>query len=405
MGCGICYEAFRDVLRAGILQLQGTLEHGHQPGPSLTRPTDDLGSTGQSVGPPPSPGWLESLFGLDTLDWLSGRGPETDVAISSRVRLARNLSRHSFPSAASAETLETVLKEVASAVATRQPNWTLFPMSSLSERQAALLRERHLISTSAVPDSRGRGFASLPAGLHSLVINEEDHLRFQTLRSGLSLSDSLGELSEIAANMESHLGFASSAQLGYLTSCPSNLGTGLRASVLLHLPALAWFEALPEVVRKVARVGGLTLRGLHGEESPLECPFIQLSNQVTLGRSEAELVASVESVARSLIDWERRARSSLRDALPPRLEDTIWRAWGALGHARLISAEEAVELLGLVRLGLMLGLLPDQGGAKLASRLLVGMGDGHLEEMTGQSLSARQAEAARAEYLRRAHES
>jgi protein arginine kinase len=339
---------------------------------------------------------------LDTLDWLSGCGAETDVAISSRVRLARNLSRHSFPSAAKAETLETVLKEVTSAVTTRLPNWTLLAMASLSQGQTALLRERHLISSSPVPDSRGRGFASLKAGLHSLVINEEDHLRFQTLRSGLSLDGSLDELSKIAVSMESLLGFARSPQLGYLTTCPSNLGTGLRASVLLHLPALAWFEALPEVVRKVACVGGLTLRGLHGEESPLECPFIQLSNQVTLGRSEAELVASVESVARSLIDWERAARTSLRDSLPPQLEDTVWRAWGALGHARLISSEEAVELLGLVRLGVLLDLLPNRGGAKLASRWLVGMGDAHLEGIAGQPLSARQAEAARADYLRKA---
>jgi protein arginine kinase len=399
VGCGVCYEAFRDVLRAGIMSLHGSLQHG-QPkavcGRLFRAPAPQALMAGD---------WLESLFGLCSLEWLSGQGPDSDVALSTRLRLARNLSRHAFPSAAEQETLESVLEQVWAALDSLLPHWLKLSPGDLQGTTGALLAERHLLATAHQERAAVVGFASLPGGRESLIVNEEDHLRLQTLRSGLALGPALDDLLGSAAALERALGFAHSERLGYLTACPSNLGTGLRASVLLHLPALAWYQALPEVMRKVARAGGLTLRGLHGEESPLESPFLQLSNQVTLGHAEAELVANVESVASSLIAWERRARGSLLQSRREALEDSVWRAWGLLEHARLIGPEEAVEQLSLVRLGCLLGILPRQAGPpERAIRLLIGMGEAHLQRgddrRNGAALDPARWEAERASYLR-----
>lgn len=391
VGCGICYEAFRDVLRAGIHQLQGTVEHG-QPRPALAGPRPAAAGRNES----PGQDWLERLFGPEALDWLSGLGPEADVALSSRLRLARNLNRHPFPEAATPATLQAVFAAVETALQAHPNSWTVVAPPRLGTAETGLLRERHLLDSGQALAAKGGG-----AGL-SLVINDEDHLRLQSLRSGLGLSRSLPEILDLAAQLEPSLQFAASPELGYLTACPSNLGTGLRASVLLHLPALAWFEALPEVLRKVARVGGLTLRGLHGEESPVQSPFLQLSNQITMGRAETDLTNAVESVARSLVDSERRARANLLASHRAELEDAVWRARGLLTHARLLSADEAVELLGMLRLGCLCDLLPEPSGARLALRLLIETGDAHLAWRCGQPLSPRQLEAARADLLREA---
>jgi protein arginine kinase len=388
VGCGICYQAFRDVLRAGIRQLQGTLEHSQ---PCEVVANTCLVAPGSPPAAPP-PDWMEQLFGLPVLEWLSDSGPEADVAISSRLRLARNLSRHPFPEAASPEIQRQVLQAVGG---TLDAGWTLIGPEQLGPSEAALLRERHLLGG-------GQALAATPGGRFSLVINEEDHLRLQSLESGLRLSATLPELRSLGRRLEARLDFARSPELGYLTACPSNLGTGLRASVLLHLPALAWFEALPEVLRKVAGVGGLTLRGLHGEESPLDSPFLQLSNQVTLGRAEADLTGAVESVALSLIGSERRARARLLASQRAELEDAVWRAWGLLTHARLLSPQEALQQLGLLRLGYLCRLLPSPAQQPNPVQLLIGCGDAHLEWRQNQNASSSQSESTRADYLRAA---
>ena len=384
------------MLRISIVGLHGTDYHGiaatppRPPGRRLARPAGSLRPAE----------WLENLFGLHTLDWLSG-GADSDVAISTRVRLARNLATHPFPSVASEQAREEVFIRAERAIQAVLPEWVVLSMRDLGEAQAALLRERRLLSPGLSAGSLGAGLAGRPGGRDSVMINEEDHLRLQTLRPGLDLESSLQSVLGLAHGLEESLSFARCRQLGYLTTCPSNLGSGLRASVLLHLPALAWARAMPEVVRKVGGAGGLTLRGLYGEESAVESPFLQLSNQVTLGQDEETLVQSVTTVANSLVAWERRARVRLLADHREALEDAVWRAWGALRHARLMSAEEAVELLSLLRLGQLTGVLAEPRESASAMRLLVGCGDGHLEAAAGQSLSVSELEAARATYLRR----
>ena len=410
-GCGICYEAFRDVLRNGILQLQGTVVHGRptkmraptEPVPFIKRTS--LTDPDHAAWLPRRGDWLESLFGLDRLDWVAGQGgPESDVVICSRLRLARNLSRYNFPSMASGESSRAVRVQTVAAAQALLPDWVAVGLAELSTAQIGLLRERRLLPADSVSNQPVDSQPSereliAPAGAAcSILVNEEDHLRLQSLQPGLSLTTSLSVLMQTAAGLESTLEFASSPELGYLTSCPSNLGTGLRASTLLHLPALAWFQALPEVASKVARVGELTLRGLHGEESLPQAAFLQLSNQVTLGRSEDELLEKVQSVTTSLVSWERRARAKLLESHRLEVEDAVWRAWGMLSHARLMSHDEALEALGLVRLGILLGFLP----GKSVVRLLVACGDAHVDWRAGATLSARETDSLRAAFLRAA---
>ena len=410
-GCGICYEAFRDVWRAGILQLQGTTVHSRSPqmgGPAEPAPLARkpfAGEPAYAASLPCGGDWLESLFGLDRLDWLAGQGgPEADIVISSRLRLARNLSRYNFPSVASRESSRAVRIQTVAATQALLPNWVAVGLSELSTAQTGLLRERRLLPADSALHRPANGQDCereliAPGGAaFSILVNEEDHLRLQSLQRGLSLTTSLSVLMETAAELESVLGFATSPELGYLTTCPSNLGTGLRASTLLHLPALAWFQALPEVASKVARVGELTLRGLHGEESLPQAAFLQLSNQVTLGRSEDELLEKVQSVTASLVSWERRARAKLLDSHRLEVEDTVWRAWGTLSHARLMSHDEALEALGLLRLGVLLGFLPERN----VVRLLVACGDAHVEWRSGATLSAQETDSLRAAFLREA---
>ncbi len=201
VGCGICYEAFRDVLRTGILELQGASEHGQA----------------RSVGIPPERGsapelprgaqWLESLFGLSQLRWLSESGPHSDVIISSRLRLARNLSRHTFPGAASTETLQAVREETVAAARDRLPQWLVVGLADLRQGEAALLRERHLLAGETRPESE---LIALRGAELSILVNEEDHLRLQTLSSGLSLTPSLAPLLGVANELETVLDFATS---------------------------------------------------------------------------------------------------------------------------------------------------------------------------------------------------
>lgn len=400
VGCSLCYEAFGDVLRAGILRLQGSLHHvGEAPASEALRSQRQAPLSHPLRALSRQSNWEDGLT-LTELAWLSGSGPDGDVAVSSRLRLARNLRGEPFPTAAQESELEALGDRVRAALSARRPHWRQLSVSSLEPLQAQRLRERHLFSSASEPASLG--FASAAGATESLVINEEDHLRFQAMRSGLCLASSFNELSPTVTELAGDLDYAYHAELGYLTSCPTNLGTGLRASVLLHLPALAWFEALPQVVREAARAGGLTLRGLHGEESPLDGPFLQLSNQITLGRSHNELIAHVETVARTVIAWERQARRSLQRSSPQELEDAVWRSWGTLAHARLIERRESLELLSLVRLGTLAGLLPEQSAASSALRLLIGSGAAHLQSHAAKELGRRELAVARARYFRRA---
>jgi protein arginine kinase len=231
------------------------------------------------------------------------------------------------------------------------------------------------------------------------MLNEEDHLRLQSLHSGLSLDGAYGEVDRLDAELGQRLPFAFHPEFGYLTSCPTNVGTGLRASVLIHLPGLVLTKEISKVLQGLAQVG-LTYRGLYGEGSEFVGNFFQLSNQTTLGKSEAELLDHLGKMVRQVIDYEEQARQVLLRDAPTIMEDKVWRAFGLLRYARSLSFEEAINLLSGVRLGVGMGLIPGVGMYTL-NKLLVYTQPAHLAVAHGATPSDPELPIRRAEYVRR----
>ena len=388
VGCGNCYDAFGDLLSSSIERLHGSRLHPRAtPTPGLMPP---------SVLP--NRPFEEFDLDLDHLAWLS-HSSKDEVVISSRLRLARNLAGYAFPDCAQEKSLEEVRHRVFQAISDIEPGWGRLFLEDLSSREKRCLLERHLLTPGSLQSSCP-GLACSPLGRLAVLINEEDHLRLQSLSPGFNLTRDLPELERLTESLERSLNFCQHARYGYLTACPSNLGSGLRASVLLHLPALSWLEALPEVARKVTGIGGLLLRGPYGESSPLGSPFLQLSNQVSLGRQNRDLVSKVETAARLLIDWEKQARAQLQQHHIERIEDAVWRAAGLLSHAQLLDHTEFLEQVSLFRLGQLLGRLPVPTKQPSLARLLVESRPSHLgtQDKTNSSSDRLRARWARKQF-------
>lgn len=299
----------------------------------------------------------------NALPWLAATGPWADLVVSTRVRLARNLAQVPFGGRNSAQERERVLQAVGVAAAD-SPSLaaaTVHRLDALSETGRLWLQECQLMSRElAGIDGSGSvraGAALLVGGAVGLMVNEEDHLRLQALQSGFALDQAFAEVERADRELGARLSFAFHPEFGYLTACPTNVGTGLRASVLIHLPGLVFTREIAKVLQGLAQVG-LTYRGFYGEGSEVLGNLFQLSNQTTLGQSEAELLDHLGRLVRQVMDCEMQARTVLRRDASAMLEDRIWRAWGLLQHARTLTFEELIELLSGVRLGVSLGLLP-----------------------------------------------
>lgn len=312
--------------------------------------------------------------------WLDASGPEADLVVSTRVRLARNLAGHRFWGRNGSEEREEILTKVQTAVEAipqfSEGRW--HRMDRLAPGSRRWLHEQQLVSREHAAldqvDHPRTAAALLVAGPRAIMVNEEDHLRIQAMVSGFDLRHSSAVAAEANRELGERISFAFDPDFGYLTGCPTNVGTGLRASVLIHLPALVATGEIGKVLHGIAQMG-LTHRGLWGEGSRAEGHLFQLSNQTTLGRSEPELIDHLERVVREVIAHERRARTVLRGV--PMIEDRVGRAWGVLRHARLLEVGEMVDLLGGVRLGVGLGVLPAVPMHNL-NRLLVLGQDAHL---------------------------
>lgn len=294
--------------------------------------------------------------------WLDASGPDADIVISTRSRLARNLAGFRFSSrndALERENILTALSRVVDLTPSVGGAGTWHRLDRMPPRTRRWFFERHLISREHAAlhqaDHPRSGAAVWVAESRSMMVNEEDHLRIQSLVSGLNLDRAGLQTSELGREIGERLRYAFTPRFGYLTSCPSNVGTGLRASVLIHLPGLAATGELGKILQGIAQMG-LTHRGFWGEGSEAEGNLLQISNQKTLGQDETDLAAHLERVVREVIRHERGARASLQGVVAA--EDMVCRAWGTLRHARLIGVEEMMELLGHVRLGVGLGVLP-----------------------------------------------
>ncbi len=333
--------------------------------------------------------------------WLDASGPESDVVLSTRVRLARNLSGETFPCCSSDEEAERVRERVLSAVSKCNylTNALVLLMEDVDAVTRRVLVERHLISAAFAEDGAGRAAVAGERELISAMVNEEDHLRLQCIRSGLAPVDAWRLVERIDSELERNLHYAFSSDWGYLTACPTNVGTGIRVSVLTHLAGLSRTGRIAQVLKSISKLG-LSVRGFYGEGSAAQGGFFQVSNQTTLGQSEEDIANTVERVAGQLVNLEHEARGELTRTDEHRLEDEIWRARGILANARMITSSEVMDLASSLRLGVALGIIDAPDMAAL-NRLLVVTQPGHLGRTRGETPSARERDVARADLVRR----
>jgi len=325
-----------------------------------------------------------------------GEGP----VVSSRVRLARNLADRTFPARASAEDCREVWEEVASVCLNPELDFVAFDMGAITEMDKSLLFERHLISPELAEKNEACGVFVAPDESLAVMVNEEDHLRIQSIRPGLDLRGARREADRLDDALEAHLSYAFSSKLGYLTSCPSNVGTGMRASVMLQLPGLSLLEEIEPIVNGLSKIG-LAVRGLWGEGSEATGYMFQVSNQITLGKREEDIVAHLEQIVRELIEHEANARARLMEERALMVEDFVSRAVGTLSNARMMSSNEALSLLSALRLGVDLGMVKCVSRREV-DRLFVAMQPAHLQRREACDLSeSDKRDEVRASVLRR----
>ncbi len=334
-------------------------------------------------------------------EWLCGIGPMHDVVVSSRVRLARNLAGMPFLSKCDARQKSEILEKLRIAIMACDlgEKLTYVDVARATPLDRELLTERHLISRQHAASDSPRGVIISDNETVSLMINEEDHLRMQVLRSGLQLNEAFDEIFRIDAALEKVLNYAFSSRYGYLTACPTNVGTGLRVSVMLHLPALKLTGELDRALR-AARDMKLAVRGLYGEGTDSLGDFFQISNQITLGRSEKDIVEEFLSViVPELLNYERKARQALMAHDATDIEDKIFRALAILQSARKITSKETMYRLSMIRLGVHLGKITSFD-LKAVNELSLLAQPAHLQKILGREIQDEERQKVRADFLR-----
>lgn len=332
-------------------------------------------------------------------EWLRGTGPESDIVMCSRIRLARNLADFAFTNRASRAEKTEIERTVRAALEKLGLELSYFSLADLGPLERQLLVERQLVSRELAAGEGPRGVSVGPAENLSVMVNEEDHLRIQVMHSGFSLGDVWERINQLDDRLEEHLNYAFSPQLGYLTACPTNVGTGIRVGVMLHLPALVHTKQIDKVFRALHKIN-LTVRGLYGEGTQADGDFYQISNQQTLGKSERELIRNLSEVVPQILTYERQARNELVNQRRQVLHDQVSRAYGVLKTAHTITSSETMSLLSSVRLGINLGLIDDLE-IPTVNELFIHTQPAHLQKLQGSSLEVDERNVARAAYLRR----
>lgn len=335
--------------------------------------------------------------------WMDGSGPVANIALSSRVRLARNIDALPLPHIAGDEPGEKILAIARNAVADLKRRGTVGPLdfvllSEISPLERQLLVEKHLISPALLQSSSRSAIAVNQEGTVSIMVNEEDHLRVQCLQSGLQPEEAWQTCSLIDDALEEKIDYAFDAEIGYLTACPTNVGTGIRASVMLHLPALVLIGQAGRVLGPVGQLG-LAVRGLYGEGTEVSGNIFQVSNQITLGHTEEEIIENLVGVTQQIIEQENAARQALLQSGRLKLEDRVWRSYGILSRARILSSAEAMRLFSDIRLGMDLDLIPDVSLTTL-NEMLVLIGSAYLQKTAGVQMTSADRDVRRAAVVR-----
>lgn len=322
------------------------------------------------------------------------------VVLSTRVRLARNLDAYAFPGWAKPEVRREIADLCMEVIGKLTPMKTgvAVKIEDLSDLEKQILYERHLISRELMSSKGGSGALVSKDQSCVIMINEEDHLRIQVLRNGFNFKRAWSAIDALDTAIEAKLTYAFSRKLGYLTACPTNLGTGIRASAMMHLPALTLANQMEKVVRAVNQLG-IAVRGLFGEGSDASGSVFQISNQTTLGESEQEIIKRLSSVLNTVIEQEMNARAKLFESDKPKILDKIGRALGALRHSYVITSSESMNLLSLIRLGIDLEVFPQEHRA-LVDRLLIECQPGHIQYSSKKKIDAGERDILRAAQLR-----
>lgn len=338
---------------------------------------------------------------LQHSEWMK-ENPKTPVVLSSRIRLARNLEGIPFPMSLTQEGSQDVEEKVASylrGISIENEKLKYYGLMDLSSIEQYVLIEKHLISPALVESRGSRGVAINEDHRISVMVNEEDHLRIQVLLSGNQLREAYSLASIMDDQLEENLDIAYREAIGYLTACPTNVGTGMRASVMVHIPALVMVNRAQQMLGALNHLG-LAVRGLYGEGSQAFGHIYQVSNQITLGKSEEDTITHLEAVTRQIIEQEVHAREGLMENARINLEDKVWRARGTLENARLLSSEDALQCLSLDRLGVDLGILPPH--KQSFSTLMVETLPASLQYILDKELLPEQRDGERANLVRKA---
>ncbi len=317
--------------------------------------------------------------------WMEADGPLQDVILSSRARLARNVSGLHFPDRMTQADQAALIEQVGSAVAKMGGSWGYFPVSEVAPVDLQVLMEKHLVSPQFLQGELQRALAIRQDEAAALMVNEEDHVRIQAFSPGLDVEPALATALEVDDGLENELDWAVDSRRGYLTACPTNLGTGLRISVMAHLPGLVLSESIGHLLQALAQAR-VAVRGIYGEGTSALGELFQISNQVTLGEDEQALAEGVRKVAEQVVEQERQARKRLAAEQMPRIQDRVWRAKGILENARLLSADEAIAQISALRLGVEMGLLKSPSYATLSALQVVSL-PGFLDRTAAQDLS------------------
>ncbi|QGJ69297.1 ATP:guanido phosphotransferase YacI [Planctomycetales bacterium 10988] len=332
-------------------------------------------------------------------EWLRGEGTDADIVMSSRIRLARNIAEYPFISRASQQDRVEIERMLHDCLQEKLSQDLLFlDINQLSALDRQFLVERHLISHEHADGEGPRSVALAMKERVSLMINEEDHLRIQVIASGLNLKEVWSEIDRIDDLIEEQLTYAYSSKLGYLTACPTNVGTGMRVSVMMHLPALAMTGEAEKVFRSLQKIN-LAVRGFFGEGSQAIGDFYQISNQITLGRSEEDLIQHVMDVIPVIIEYERKARNEWMEKRQEKLHDDISRAYAILQNTKTITSEETMTLLSKVRMGINLKLIDDLPIPSV-NKLFLFTQPAHLQKLRGREMDKLDRDIERANYLR-----
>ena len=333
--------------------------------------------------------------------WLSGADDEGGIVISCRARLARNLAGRPFVTRISESEQDAVIEEVLAAAkdGSKMSDSTFYSMSALDGNQRRVLVERHLISP-ALADGKGqRGVLFNPDESLSVMLNEEDHIRLQAITPGLDCAGAWAAANGLDDELARSLQCAYSQELGFLTACPTNTGTGLRISVLIHLPGLVLTEDMERVVQGLSQLS-FTVRGVYGEGSTPAGNLFQVSNQSTLGSDEEKIAEELLRLSRQLVEFERNAQETLLESARSQIEDKVWRAYALLTHARVMSSQEFMNLMSAVRLGYSLGLLAEVT-PRFLNHLMIITQPSHLQAEAGRVLEPDERDSRRAEMVRK----